>query len=47
MHTHPRGKARTRKNQRDPLMSSINKVAVGIVSKGELGNFHDNFKIGI
>ena len=42
-----RGKARTRKNPIDPLMSRINKSAAGIVSRVELGNFLDNLKIDI
>ena len=42
-----RGKARTRKNQRDPLMSRINKSIVGTIRRVELGNLLDNFKIDI
>ena len=38
-----RGKAISRKNPRDPLLSRINKSAAGIVSRAELGNFLDNF----
>lgn len=33
-----RGKARTRKNPRDPLLSMINQFAAGTVSRQELGN---------
>lgn len=36
-----RGKERTRKNPRDPLMSRINKSTVGTTSRDELGNFLD------
>ena len=42
-----RGKARTRKNPRDPVRTRINKYATGMVSKAEIGNFLDNFKTHI
>ena len=42
-----RGKARTRKNPRDPLLSRINKSANGTVSRAELGNFLHSFKTDI
>jgi len=42
-----RGKARTGKNPRDPLMSRINKSVAGTVSRVELGIFIDNFKTKI
>lgn len=42
-----RGKARTRKNSRDPLLSGINKFADGTISRKELGNFLENFKTNI
>jgi len=40
-----RGKARTGKNPRDALMSRINKSTIGNVSRVELGNFLNNFKM--
>jgi len=39
-----RGKARTRKNPRDPLLSRITKSTAGTISREELGNFLDSFK---
>jgi len=42
-----RGKARTRKNPRDPLMSRINKSSPRTVSRVELGNLLDKFKTNI
>lgn len=39
-----RGKARTRKNPRDPIMSRINKYVDEIVSRDKIGNLLDNFK---
>lgn len=42
-----RGKARTGKNPRDPIMSRINKSVAGTVSRAEIGNLLDNFKTNI
>ena len=42
-----RGKAIIGENPRHPLLSRINKSAAGTVSRTELGNLLDNFKIDI
>jgi len=42
-----RGKARTKKNPRDSIMSRINKFETRKVSRVEIGNFLDNFKTNI
>lgn len=39
-----RGKARTGKNPRGPVMSRINNFAAGTVSRAEIDNLFDNFK---
>ena len=39
-----RGKARTGKSSRDPLLSRVNKYVVETVSRVEIGSLLDNFK---
>lgn len=39
-----RGKARTGKNPRDHVMSTINRSAAGKLSRSKIGNFIDNLK---
>lgn len=39
-----RGKARTRKISRDPLLSGVKKSTTGTVSRQEIGSLLDNFK---
>lgn len=39
-----RGKTRTGKSPRDPLLSRINKFVARTISREKLGNFLDNFK---